>query len=149
MQRSTALRVLWVVGPLLALGLSLSAAPALAQETKCARPRAPEVPDGEKASDVQMIGANQRMKLYQTAVQTFMECIATARSEIGTVARDMKLRRLDKQRDEVTAELKETAEKYNSQVRAYRARQDLADTPEGEAPDEADPEDKDVGSGAP
>jgi len=132
------------LGAVAGLGLSLGtpAGPAFAQDTKCARPRAPEVPNGEKATDVQMVGTNQRMKLYQIAVQTFLECVETQRAAIGTVARDMKLRRLDKQRDEVTTELKATAEKYNDQVRIYKTRKGLVDAPpaEGAGPDPAKPE---------
>lgn len=100
------------------------------------------MPNGEKATDVQMVGTNQRMKLYQIAVQTFLECVETQRASIGTVARDMKLRRLDKQRDEVTAELKATAEKYNDQVRIYKAKKGLVDAPpaEGASPEPTRPE---------
>jgi hypothetical protein len=137
MPRSRALSRLCAGLALAGLLFAGPVAPTFAQDTQCARPRAPEVPDGEKATDVQMIGTNQRMKLYQVAVQAFLECNAKARAEIGTVARDMKLRRVDKARDEVTAELKATADKYNKQVRAYRAKKGIPN-PEDEATAEGD-----------
>ncbi len=122
----------------------LLAAPALATSDKdCDRPLPPKIPDGQTASAVDMIGATQRTKLYISSAETFLACLAEAESSVTETGRDVKLKRIEKKREEVTKQRDETVAKFNEQVRIYKIR--TGEVAESEATEEtpqaAPPED--------
>ena len=88
----------------------------------CDRPIPPEVPDGKTASDVAMISATQRMKLYVESANDFLDCLDRAEQSIGATARDIKQKRIGGKRDEARADLEQTTANFNEQVRVYKAR---------------------------
>ena len=107
----------------LASSLLFLAAPALATSDKdCERPKPPPIPDGRTASQVEMISAKQRTKLYVESAEGFLSCLEEARASVTETGRDVKLKRIDRKRDEVTQERDATVAKYNEQVRVYKVR---------------------------
>ena len=112
--------------------LWLAGSPALATSDKdCDRPRPPAIPDGQTASAVDMVGATQRTKLYITSAETFLACLQEAEDSVTETGRDVKLKRIEKKREEVTKERDATVAKFNEQVRIYKIR--TGEVAEGEA----------------
>ena len=101
----------------------LLVAPALATSDKdCDRPHPPKIPDGKTASDVDMIGAKQRTKLYLSSADAFFACLEEARGSVTETGRDVKLKRIDRKKQEVEKERDDTLARFNEQVRIYMAR---------------------------
>jgi len=101
----------------------LLAAPALAKSDKeCERPRPPAIPDGRTATPVEMVGATQRAKLYMESAETYVGCLDEAQQSVTETARDVKLKRIEKKRSEFVEERDALIEKFNEQVRLYKAR---------------------------
>ncbi len=101
----------------------LLATPSFATSDKdCDRPSPPKIPDGQTASAVDMIGATQRTKLYITSAETFLACLKEAEDTLTETGRDVKLRRIEKKREEATKQRDETVAKFNEQVRIYKIR---------------------------
>jgi hypothetical protein len=123
----------WIKVRILALGLAagtLLAAPVLAASDKdCDRPLPPKIPDGKTASDVEMISATQRTKLYMESAQTFLDCLDAAEQSVTETAREVKLKRIQKKRTEMAEERDTTLEKFNAQVRIYKERTGAAAEP--------------------
>ncbi len=67
---------------------------------------APELPDGATAVSAQMVKANNDVKAYVKAVQDYLACAHLAPSKEKAIL----------------AELKDFAESFNVQVRAYKAK---------------------------
>ena len=111
------------------VGLSLPIQSHAMSDKECQRPKPPEVPEASKASDVDMIAARQRIKMYLDASNIFLECLVEAEQTMGTTAREVKQSRIDRKREEIQAEMNTVAESFNEQVRAYKARTE----PESEA----------------
>jgi hypothetical protein len=103
-------------------GLWLSAAALATSDKDCDRPHPPKIPDGKIASDVDMIGAKQRTKLYLESADTFFACLEEARASVTETGRDVKLKRIDRKQQEVEKERNDTLARFNEQVRVYMAR---------------------------
>src|SRR5688572_2306879 len=94
---------LWLACALAALWLP--AVPALATSDRdCDRPFPPAVPDGKTASNVEMIGAKQRAKLYLDSVETYLDCLKQAEESVTETGRDVKMKRIEKKRTEMETE---------------------------------------------
>ena len=99
----------------------------------CQRPRPPEVPQASDATDIDMIAARQRIKMFLEAGSTYLACLDQAREDVGTTARELKLNRIQKKRDEMETEMKAVAEQFNVQVRRFKERSEAASEPEDTA----------------
>lgn len=105
---------------------------------ECFPPGVPPIPDGDTASETEMISARQRMKLFQEAAQTYMTCI-DARIARGSQS-ERKLERWNKQREKVATSIQSTIDSYNAAVRTYKARaEDEPSAPETEPEPAAEP----------
>jgi hypothetical protein len=120
----------------------LLATPSFAKSDKdCDRPSPPKIPDGQTASAVDMIGATQRTKLYITSAETFLACLQEAEDTVTDTGRDVKIRRIEKKREEVVKQRDETVARFNEQVRIYKIRtgQATEDEAPGETPQATPP----------
>ena len=128
---------------LVGAGLSLPVPSHAISDKECQRPRPPEVPEASKASDVDMIAARQRIKMYLDASSIYLECLVEAEETMGTTAREVKQSRIDRKREEIQTEMQTVADTFNEQVRAYKARTE----PEAEAaPPSPEPSEADEGA---
>src|SRR5262245_51231901 len=112
-------------------GLWLSAAALATSDKDCDRPHPPKIPDGKIASDVEMIGAKERTKLYLSSAEAFFACLEEARSTVTETGRDVKLKRIDRKKEEVEKERNDTLARFNEQVRFYKLRTEPASESQG------------------
>jgi hypothetical protein len=120
----------WLASTLAALCLAPASAYATSDKD-CDRPLPPKVPNGRTASNVDMIGATQRFKLYVESAETFLACLQQAEDTLTETGRDVKLKRIERKREEVTKEREDTVAKFNEQVRIYNER--TGESPAGQA----------------
>jgi hypothetical protein len=100
----------------------------------CFPPGPPQVPDGDSASETEMIAAQQRMKLFREAATTYMTCIDDRISKGTGRVSERKMERWTKQREKVATSIEKTITDFNTSVRSYKTRQ------EGSAPAPEEPE---------
>jgi hypothetical protein len=92
MKKVTALAVLWAA----------AAVPALA----CERPSAPtSIPDGSTAAKEEMLAAKKAVDAFKLSVEEYLACEKSA-----------------VKRDGATAELIKIADRFNAQVKAFKAK---------------------------
>jgi hypothetical protein len=116
-------------------GLWLSAAALATSDKDCDRPHPPKIPDGKIASDVDMIGAKERTKLYLESADAFFACLDEAQRTVTETGRDVKIKRIDRKREEVEKERNDTLAKFNEQVRIFKLRTEPAgEGAQGSAP---------------
>ncbi len=103
----------------LAFGFCMSA------QADCPFPKAPAtIPDGSTAAESEMIAAMNAFKAYNEEVKAFQECLdeeTRAKSAAGAGSMTFKAMQAKKLAAAVD-ELKEKAEKFNEQVRIFKAR---------------------------
>jgi len=91
------------------------ALPALAD---CTTPVAPtKVPDGQSASEPEMVAAMQTLKRYDTDVNTYVKCLEFEAKQ-NRLSRDEQARRHNQAMDSLTT----VAAKFNEQVRLFKAK---------------------------
>ncbi|MEP7246450.1 MAG: hypothetical protein ABI885_22610 [Gammaproteobacteria bacterium] len=91
------------------------ALPALAD---CTNPVAPtKVPDGQNASEPEMVAAMQTLKRYDTDVNTYVKCLEFEAKQ-NRLSRDEQARRHNQAMDSLTT----VAAKFNEQVRLFKAK---------------------------
>ena len=146
MKRSIATLVGLALG-LASFGLAPGARAERQSDKDCQQPKPPEIPDATQASDVEMIAATQRVKLFIASANEFLDCLDRAQADIGTTSRDLKRRRIEKKRAEMGQELKNTTERFNEQVRVYKGDPKQEKSPELDAKDPADTDAKADGAG--
>jgi hypothetical protein len=92
MKKITAMAVLWMI----------AAVPAMA----CDRPSAPSsIPDGKTASKEDMLAAKKAVDAFKSSVEEYLSC------EKSNAAKDG-----------ATAELLKVADKFNAEVKAFKAK---------------------------
>jgi hypothetical protein len=92
MKKITAIAVLWFV----------AAVPALA----CDRPSAPgSIPDGKTASKEEMLAAKKAVDAFKTSMEEYLGC-----------------EKSNALKDGATAELLKVADKFNAEVKAFKAK---------------------------
>jgi hypothetical protein len=84
----------------------------------CALPTAPaKVPDGNNASQPEMVAAMQTLKQFDTDVNTYVKCLEFEAKQ-NRLSREEQARRHNQAMDTLTA----TAAKFNEQVRLFKAK---------------------------
>jgi hypothetical protein len=92
MKRIAAITVLWAVAALPALG--------------CEKPAAPTaIPDGKTASKEEMLAAKREVDTFKSAMEQYLECEKSSA-----------------RRDRAQEELVKVADRFNAQVKAYKAK---------------------------
>lgn len=112
-------KALFSIVGVLALGFGTAA------HADCPFPKAPaSIPDGNTASEAEMIAAMQAFKQYNEAVKAFQNCLdeetkQKAASGAGTMSfKAMQAKKLAA----AVEELEQKAKKFNEQVRIFKAR---------------------------
>lgn len=95
----------------------------------CTYPKAPEsIPDGSTASEGEMVTAMSTFKQYNSDVTAYLTCLDTETSDKakeagGAVSAIVQMKALQaKKHNAAVAELKGLADKFNLQVRTFKAR---------------------------
>lgn len=95
----------------------------------CTYPKAPEtIPNGSTASESEMVTAMTAFKQYNTDVTTYLACLddetaGKTKDAGGSVTAIMQMKAMQaKKHNSAVAELKELADKFNSEVRTFKSR---------------------------
>lgn len=91
----------------------------------CDMPAAPIIPDGNVASEDELIAAQKAMKMYQESLGTYRECLDGLQSAVDLEAEDGEAKAaliLADYNASVDSEAK-IAEEFNVAVRAFKTRQ--------------------------
>ena len=99
---------------------------------ECNEPATPIIPDGNVASMDELVSAQKAMKMYQTSLGTYRDCLKTMESEVDIEAEDAQEKSaaiLANYNGSVDNEAA-IAEEFNSAVRAYKSRQPVEATAE-------------------
>lgn len=92
---------------------------------ECVAPATPIIPDGNVASEDELVSASKAMKAFQTKLVDHRNCLAEEEGTLDTEAENfMELKKAvgAKYNESVDAEEK-LAEEFNVAVRAFKARQ--------------------------
>ena len=92
---------------------------------ECIIPAAPIVPDGNVASEDELVAASKAMKTFQTSLVAHRNCLAEEEGTFDVEAEnfaELKKALSDKYNASVDAEEK-LAEEFNAAVRSFKARQ--------------------------
>ena len=113
---------------LTAAAFVMLAAPALAQQDKCAAPVAPVVPNGKTAATAQLVQAQKDVVAFIKASDDYQVCILAAITAAENEAKDAKkapdpaMRKALEAKGDANQKLKETVGKaYNTAAAAYKA----------------------------
>jgi hypothetical protein len=119
--------------PALLLGLVLAAA-AFPAAADCTYPRAPNaLPDGNTATMEQMVAGQQEVKKYMADMDAYLKCIDADKgappADGATDEQKKEYARVEQMRvqkhNAAVGEMEAVAERFNAQLRAYRARQTI------------------------
>lgn len=113
-------QVLKTLALTIALGLFSSAALA-----ECDMPAAPIIPDGNVASEDELVAAQKAIKMMQTSMISYRECLVAEEGKIDAeseTAEAEKIALTNSYNDSVAAETK-VAEEFNTAVKAFKSRQ--------------------------
>jgi hypothetical protein len=111
-----------------ALLAALSTVPAMAD---CTYPRAPgKIPDGNTATLEEMVTVKKAVELYNKDMEAYLSCIKlehddaiAKQGETATPAQTKQIEDRNTQKNNAAVdELKSVAERFNEQVRAYKAK---------------------------
>lgn len=109
----------------LASSLLLAAQAALA----CDYPEKASIPDGDTASEEEMVEGHSDVQEYVANMEEYLDCIVAeekaAREELGELEPEVEQQRedmLDKKYNAAVAEMKTVAAQFNAQLQAFRDR---------------------------
>jgi hypothetical protein len=109
------------LGPIATLAgalMLLSTLLSLPARAECVLPPPPsKIPDGANASEQEMVTAMQTMKQYDGDVDVYLKCLEfeSRQNRLPANLRDLK-------HDAAVARLQEIADKFNQQVRLFKAK---------------------------
>jgi len=90
----------------------------LAAQADCVLPPAPsKIPDGNSASEQEMITAMQTLKEYNADVDTYLKCLEFETKQNRLSAGDQ-----EKMHNTAVDTLQKVASKFNEQVRTFKAK---------------------------
>lgn len=113
-------RILRALNPTFGLCCLLMAGLCHAQ-TECSAPDAPSIPNGDTASEQELVNAAALFKAYQQELIAFRECLTSVEQEYGEDITVQLQRRLLGQHNESVEDEESLAAEFNDAVRAYRA----------------------------
>lgn len=106
-----------------ALLLCLFTAGAVAEDRKCDPPQAPEVPDGAKSSESELIAAQQDVKEYVAQGEFYLGCLKNTEQELGEEITEEEQQQLLGVYNQVVDEMQRVSEQFNKAVQDYQAQQ--------------------------
>ena len=68
-----------------------------------------------------MVSARVRITMYLEAANEFLACLDEAEKTVSETAREVKLNRIKKKREEIQTEMTTVTERYNEEVGRYKA----------------------------
>lgn len=92
---------------------------------ECVIPATPIIPDGNVASEDELVAASKAMKAYQTKLIDHRECISGEEQKLDAEAEDYEAQKLlfTKKHDASVDAESALADEFNTAVRAFKARQ--------------------------
>lgn len=117
--------------PHVVLTLALAAGAAFPAYADCTYPRTPaSLPNGNSASMEEMVEGQKQVKQYMAEMDTYLKCLdegKIAAPEGATDEQKKESERLEairvQKHNAAVGEMESVAERFNEQLRAYRARQ--------------------------
>lgn len=103
---------------LLASGAALGAELEISQ---CKYPEPPMIPDGSSATESEMSAAGSAVREFVADVQTSLECLTAAEESMGEDVTEEQKAQLVAIYNNGVDQINAMAEKYNEQVRAFKA----------------------------
>ena len=96
---------------------------------ECDIPASPIIPDGNVASLDELVSAQKAMKMYQTSLGGYRECLTGMEAEIDTEAEDAqdKSKAILAQYNASVDSEAAVAEEFNAAVRVFKTRQPAAE----------------------
>lgn len=89
----------------------------------CSRDSAPEIPDGAKATEAEMVAAQQAIKTYVASSEGYIACLDEEGKAAGEEEpAEAKVARVQSQ-NAVVDEMTEVAAKFNEEIKAFKAAQ--------------------------
>jgi hypothetical protein len=115
-------RTIKLIAIQISLCLSLISGQAFAE---CKLPATPIIPDGNVASEDELIAASKAMKAYQTKLMDHRDCIGGEEAKLNVEAEDYEAKKMvfTKRYDASVDAESALAEEFNVAVRAFKARQ--------------------------
>jgi hypothetical protein len=89
---------------------------------KCKYPKQPEVPNGRKASEAELIATQKKIKAYMAEGNEYIACIAKVEQSWGDEASDEQRAIIVLFNNKVVDDQQAVADLFNSAVRAYKGK---------------------------
>ena len=89
---------------------------------KCPVPDKPSIPDGNNASEDQMIAAQGHMKSFISQGNGYLECLDSIEKEWGSGASQSKKQLIIIFHNKMVDDMNHVADMFNSAVRAYKGK---------------------------
>lgn len=117
--------------PHVVLTLALAAGAAFPAYADCTYPRAPtSMPNGNSASMEEMVEGQKQVKQYMADMDTYLKCLDQGKQPLPEGATDEQKKEYERleairvqKHNAAVGEMEAVAERFNEQLRAYRARQ--------------------------
>lgn len=87
----------------------------------CSQPDAPDIPDGSKATESEMLDAQQAVKGYVQEGQQYLKCLKQAEADIGEDITKEQQKELVGRYNTMVDEMQESSDAFNAAVRDYQA----------------------------
>jgi hypothetical protein len=89
---------------------------------KCKYPRQPEIPNGRKATEAELIEAQGKMKAYIAEGDAYIACITEVEKSWGAEATDEQKAIIVLFNNKVVDDMQAVADLFNAAVRAYKGK---------------------------
>jgi len=89
---------------------------------KCKYPRQPEIPNGRKASEAELINSQKKMKAYMAEGDEYIACISRVEESWGDKASNEQRAIIVLFNNKVVDDMQAVADLFNSAVRAYKGK---------------------------
>lgn len=99
------------------------ATPALAADRDCSRPSPPNIPDGSKVAEAELVATQQELKEYVAQGEYYLGCLKAAEAKLGEDIDEEQQQKLVAAYNQTVDEMKAASEKFNQSVRAFKSGQ--------------------------
>ncbi len=90
---------------------------------RCVYPKKPkDLPDGNTATEAQMLESNKNVKTYRDEMQGFLDCLNSTAESLDPETEKKQIEILGARHDAAFDELTAVAAQFNEAVRIYKAR---------------------------
>ncbi|MDG1462644.1 MAG: hypothetical protein P8R04_03665 [Gammaproteobacteria bacterium] len=92
----------------------------LAANANCDFPASLEVPDGNTASEAELVASQAAIKQYMASAEEYVACLDAEAEAIGPEITEDQVRIRDMKHDAAVDEMEKLAAEFNAQVRAFK-----------------------------